>query len=65
MQFSPVSSFFLSLIGPNILLSTLLSYTLHLCLSLNMRDQVSHPYKRTSEIIFLNFKFLDRRWDEK
>jgi hypothetical protein len=31
----------LSLFGPNILLSTLFSDT-----SLNVRDQVSHPYRR-------------------
>jgi hypothetical protein len=32
-------------LGPNILLSTLFSNSLNLCSSLNMRDQVSHPYK--------------------
>jgi polysaccharide pyruvyl transferase WcaK-like protein len=31
-------------LGPNILLSTLFSNTLNLCSSLNVRDQVSHPY---------------------
>jgi hypothetical protein len=31
-----------SLLGPNTLLN--------LCFSLNMRDQVSHPYKRTGKI---------------
>jgi hypothetical protein len=40
----PVTS---SLSGPNILLSTLFSNTLNLCSSLNVRDQVSHPYKTT------------------
>jgi hypothetical protein len=34
-----------SLIGPNILLSTLFSNTLSLCSSLNVRDHVSHPYR--------------------
>jgi hypothetical protein len=38
---SPVAS---SLLGPNILLSTLFSNTLSLCSSLSVRDQVSHPY---------------------
>jgi len=36
----PVTS---SLLGPNILLSTLLSNTLSLCSSLNVQDQVSRP----------------------
>jgi hypothetical protein len=31
------------LFEPNILLSTLISNTLSLCSSLNVRDQVSHP----------------------
>jgi hypothetical protein len=34
-----------SLLGPNILLSTLSPNTLSLRYSLNVRDQVSHPYK--------------------
>jgi hypothetical protein len=41
----PVTS---SLLGPNILLSTL-----SLRYSLNVSDQVSHPYKTTGKIIFL------------
>ena len=44
---SPVSSFPL---GPNILLNTLFSNTLSLRSSLNVSDQVSHPYK-TGRII--------------
>ena len=54
---SPVT---LSLLGPNILLSTLFSNTLSLRFSLNMCDQVSHPYKTTSQIMVLYiliFKF--------
>jgi hypothetical protein len=39
-----------SLLGPNILLSNLFSNTLSLCHSLNARDQVSHPYRRTGKI---------------
>jgi len=41
---SPVTS---SLLGPNILLSTLFSVTLSLRSSLNVSDHVSHPYKTT------------------
>jgi hypothetical protein len=44
MQFSPASCHFIPL-RPNILLNTLFSNTLNLCSSLNVRDQVSHPYK--------------------
>jgi hypothetical protein len=50
-----------SLYGPNILLSTLFSNTLSLCSSLNVRDQVSHPYRTTSKITssyILLFTFL-------
>jgi hypothetical protein len=51
-----------SLFGSNILLSTLFSNTISLCPSLNVRDQVSHPYKTTSKILvfyILIFKFFD------
>jgi len=47
---SPVTS---SLLGPNILLNTLFSNTLSLCSSLNVSDQVSHPYKTNDKIIVL------------
>jgi hypothetical protein len=47
---SPVTS---SLFGPNILLSILFSNILGLCSSLNVRDQVSHPYRTTGNIIDL------------
>jgi hypothetical protein len=43
----PVSS---SLLGPNILLSTLFSDTLSLCSFNNVRDQVSHPYWTTGNL---------------
>jgi len=48
----PVSSF---LLAPNILFSTLTlsSNTLDLCSSLNMTDQVSHPYKTTGKMVIL------------
>jgi hypothetical protein len=49
-----------SLLGPNILLSTLFSNTLNLCSSLGVRVQVSHTYKTARKIIvffyFLIFK---------
>jgi hypothetical protein len=53
MQFlqPPVTS---SLFGPNILLSALFSNTLSLCSSLNVRDQVSHPYRIKDEVIVLS-----------
>ena len=52
-----------SLLGTNILLSTLFSHTLSLYCSLNVSDQVSHPYNTTGRIIvpyIFIFKFF--RW---
>jgi hypothetical protein len=43
----------LSLLGPNILLSTLFSNILSLRSSLSMSNQVSHPYKTTGKILVL------------
>jgi hypothetical protein len=57
-----------SLIGPNILLSTLFSNTINLFSSLSVRDQVQHPYKTKGKIMVLYilfFKILERRWDDK
>jgi hypothetical protein len=48
---SPITS---SLLGQNILLRTLFSNTLSLCSSLNVTDQVSHPYKTTGRIMVLS-----------
>ena len=62
---SPVTS---SLLGPNILLNTMFSNTLSFLSSLNISDQVSHPYKSTGKIIFLynmSFKFFDRNLEDK
>ena len=47
------SSVISSLLGPNTLLCTLLSSNLSLHSSLNMSDQVSHPYKTIGKIIVL------------
>ena len=49
---SPVTS---SLLGPNILLSTLFSNTLTLHSSLSVSDQVSHPYKTTGSSLYVNY----------
>ena len=62
---SPVPS---SLLGPNINLSTLFSNTLGLRSSLNVSDQVSHPYKTTGKIIIpyiLMFIFLDIKLEDR
>ena len=47
---SPVTS---SLLVPNIPLNTIFSNTLSFLFSLNVSDQVSHPYKTTGKIIVL------------
>jgi hypothetical protein len=55
MQFSSVSCHF-TLLGQNILLSTLLSNTIiNLYSSINLRDQVSHPYKTSIITVFVYF----------
>jgi hypothetical protein len=63
--YSPVTS---SLLGPDILLRSLFSNTVGLCSSLNVRDQVSHPYKTTGRITVLHvltFTFLGNRREDK
>ena len=53
-----------SILGPNIQLNTLFSNTLILRSSLNVSDQVLHPYKTTRKIIILYiliFIFLDSK----
>jgi hypothetical protein len=64
----PPFSCYLILLGPTILLRTLFSNTFSLCCSLNVRDQVSHPYKTTGRIMvlcILTFTFLDSRRKDK
>jgi hypothetical protein len=54
----------LSFFGPNILLSTLFLNTFSLGSFLNVRDQVSCPYRTTGKIIVLNilmFKLFDSK----
>jgi hypothetical protein len=61
----PVTS---SLLGPNILLSTLFSNTLSLRSSLSVRDQVSHPYNtpgKTIALYILIFVIPDHRIKHK
>jgi hypothetical protein len=64
---SPVTS---SLLGPNILLSTLFLDTLSLYSSLSVRDHFSHAYKTTGKItvlytlilVFLDSNLKDKRF---
>jgi hypothetical protein len=62
---SPVTS---SLLGPNILISNLFSYTLSLWSCLKVTDQVSHSYETTGNITVLYiliFKCLDSRREDR
>jgi len=62
---SPVTS---SLLDLNIILNTIFSNNLRFHSSLNVSDQVSHPYKTTGKIIVLHIlivKFLDSNLEDK
>jgi hypothetical protein len=61
-QFCPTSCHFVCLLS-KFLLSTLFSDTLSLCSSLNVREQVSRPYRTTDRIIL--FMFLYSRREDK
>jgi hypothetical protein len=56
--YSPGTS---SILGPNIFLSTIFSNTFSLLSSLNVSDQVSHPYitDKVTVLYILMFKLLD------
>ena len=62
---SPVTS---SLFGPHTSFSTLFSNTISLCSSVNVKRQVSHPYKTTHKIKVLNILISEcedkRVWTE-
>ena len=65
LLYSPIIS---SLSGSNIILSILYSKTFNPSSSLNMSDQVPHPYKKTGKIKFLYnliFIFLDSKLTDK
>jgi len=62
------SSVTLSFLGPNALLYTLFSNTVSLRSSINVSDQVSHPYRTMGKIIVLHifiFRCLDSKLEDK
>jgi hypothetical protein len=62
MQFSPTSRHFIPLRSRHSPQHTVLKY-FSIYSSLNIRDQVSHPYRPTGKIIV--FIFLDRKREDK
>jgi hypothetical protein len=68
MQFSPAPYYYISSrLGQNILLSTLFTYTLSLCSSLNVRETFTpiQNYRESYRSVYLYFKFLDSRQKDK
>ena len=67
MYFPPITRY-LVFLRSNILLNILFSNNLSIHSSLNVSDQVSHPYKTTGKIMVLYisvFEFLDSKLDDK
>ena len=63
--YSPVTT---SLLGPNILLNTLFPNTLSLRSSLNVGDQVAHPYITTEKnysSLYLNLYILVSKLEDR
>jgi hypothetical protein len=55
-------------LGPNILLNTIFSNNLSLCSSIDLSDQVSHPYKTTDKNVIIYifiFEFFESKPVEK
>lgn len=59
--YHPIAS---SPLGPNFLVSSLFSNTLNLISSLNMTDQVSHPYKTTNvvKVLYILLMLFSDTW---
>jgi hypothetical protein len=56
VQLPPFSCYFIILLGQNISLRILFWNTPNLCFSLNVTDDVPHPYKTTGRIMAVKFR---------